>query len=308
MPDSRTSRFQLIFPPLISLAAGSLLLFSAGAKARQIAINPAAFLGGEWLKTAELLWLPFEAALGLWLLTNLRGRSARWVAASVFFIFSLATAYKWHSQETSCGCFGELAVRPSSMLVLDICMMISLVVAAQLSLQCGPTARRWALTALALAYGVATAATGFGLGNAHVTISKDGVLVQQVLVPGDWVGHEMPLLDHIDVGDELRRGEWILLLYRHDCPQCQQVLATIADRHPPDACRVCAVQVPPYGPESQHGVLSGRSLLRGRLNDKRNWFVPTPVLISLSDGMVKQVNIQDGAVDAAKRGFGKAPD
>lgn len=301
MLESRASRWRFVFPPLVSIGAGVLLLFAAGAKARQIAANPAAYGAADLLKTVELAWLPLEATIGLWLLTNWRGRLARRIGTLVFLLFTLISGYKWHSQAASCGCFGEIDVPPSAMVVLDSCMTVLLFVAARLSLRPQPASRRWFATAMALTCGTAVAAGGFWMGSVKVTFGKNGVVnVQQVSLPAEWIGHELPLLGDIDLGQELRSGDWLVLLYRRDCPQCQQVLAAINNQRPSEAWKTCAVEVPPYGPESPPGI----RVRQGRLSEKSEWFVPTPVLVWLSDGgVVKQVKVQDDAANIAKRGF-----
>lgn len=35
-----------------------------------------------------------------------------------------------------------------------------------------------------------------------------------------WVGQKLPILEHIDIGEKLEKGNWLILLYHHDCPDC----------------------------------------------------------------------------------------
>jgi len=47
----------------------------------------------------------------------------------------------------------------------------------------------------------------------------------EVLEPETWVGKKLPILQHIDIGEKLSRGNWLILLYHHDCPDCAKAIA-----------------------------------------------------------------------------------
>lgn len=92
-------------------------------------------------------------------------------------------------------------------------------------------------------------------GFAPATLTASGELVGEspivVLEPDKWFGKRPPLLDHIDVGRELAEGEWIVVLYRHDCPKCQELIPEYqriarSSLRPPDSRRVALIQMPPY--------------------------------------------------------------
>ncbi len=49
----------------------------------------------------------------------------------------------------------------------------------------------------------------------------------EVLEPGEWAGKELPILEHIDIGDRLKAGNWLVLLYHYDCPGCAEAIPNV---------------------------------------------------------------------------------
>ncbi|KPL25101.1 MAG: hypothetical protein AMJ75_01985 [Phycisphaerae bacterium SM1_79] len=41
-----------------------------------------------------------------------------------------------------------------------------------------------------------------------------------MLEPETWVGEKLPILEYIDIADQVEKGSWLLLFFRHDCPDC----------------------------------------------------------------------------------------
>lgn len=44
------------------------------------------------------------------------------------------------------------------------------------------------------------------------------------LEPKSWDGHRLPILESIDIRQDLELGEWTVVLLRESCPHCQEVL------------------------------------------------------------------------------------
>ena len=44
----------------------------------------------------------------------------------------------------------------------------------------------------------------------------------EVLEPETWIGKELPILEYIDIADQLKKGTWLILFYHHDCPDCRK--------------------------------------------------------------------------------------
>ncbi|VTR92480.1 Marine sediment metagenome DNA, contig: S03H2_S13311 (Fragment) OS=marine sediment metagenome GN=S03H2_47275 PE=4 SV=1 [Gemmata massiliana] len=104
-----------------------------------------------------------------------------------------------------------------------------------------------------------------------------------------WVGNRLPILDYIDIGDELAWGEWTIILYRHDCTKCQTELGRYQEGARTNADqRIAFVEIPPYGPRPP-GSDSPDPLRRwGSLKNVKNWFVTTPAIVNVKDGVVKE--------------------
>jgi len=65
----------------------------------------------------------FELALALWLLSGLHARSARYASIAVFFGFLQFVLHSALTGERNCHCFGETAVHPWIMVILDIALL-----------------------------------------------------------------------------------------------------------------------------------------------------------------------------------------
>ena len=121
----------------------------------------------------------------------------------------------------------------------------------------------------------------------------------EVLEPSQWIGSTLPILEQIDIADQLRRGRWLVLLYHHDCPDCQALFPRYrrlaADlKENGSLLRVALIEISPYGDEQ---LLAGALCATGRLSDAKRWLVRTPVALGLVEGRVVRV-FGDGRVDA----------
>jgi hypothetical protein len=107
-----------------------------------------------------------------------------------------------------------------------------------------------------------------------------------------WRGEKLPIVSEVDINDQLAAGEWTLLLYHHDCPQCQGAVpryVKLAEQlaQAGSESRVALVETPPYVP-GERGVELPATCVAGKLSDSREWFAP--VKISVKDGRV--INIR----------------
>jgi hypothetical protein len=110
----------------------------------------------------------------------------------------------------------------------------------------------------------------------------------EVLEPETWVGKELPILDYIDIGEKLKKGNWLVLFYHYDCPDCIEAIQKYKKIfHEIDINNVAlgfaTIEVPPYGSSIE------TNCTYGRLADMKEWFVTTPAVVLLTDGQVKQI-------------------
>jgi hypothetical protein len=108
--------------------------------------------------------------------------------------------------------------------------------------------------------------------------------------PNKWIGKRLPVLDHIDVGKQLSRGEWIVMFYHAKCGQCMGVLPqflTLAIPSPgrKSTPRVAIVELPPFENDRRE-LDTDQSWVHGRLDSRRHWKGLTARFIRLSNGNV----------------------
>ncbi len=112
----------------------------------------------------------------------------------------------------------------------------------------------------------------------------------EVLEPETWVGRELPILEHIDIGDQLKEGNWLVVLYHHDCPACTEAIPQIEQMAQElegneDFLRFALVEVPPYGGKA---IVNRSNIQIGKLEDSKEWFVTTPVVMIINNRVVLQ--------------------
>ncbi|MEX2119601.1 MAG: MauE/DoxX family redox-associated membrane protein [Pirellulales bacterium] len=275
--------------------AGSVLLAAAGLKADQVA-TVALVAGWSGSHLFLIAQIAFELLLGLWLLSGAYPRQARGAAIFCFVAFAGFSLAKGLAGRTSCGCFGNLEVSPWWSLSLNVALVAALMRchAERPSTWDFSPRRRLLLMSVAACISIGVPAAMAMSRNPPATLTEDGQIVGYggfvVLEPEKWLGRRFPLLPWIDVGPHLGEGEWLVLLYHHDCGKCQELLpryykagTTGSKRNGPG---VALIEIPPYAapaPGDFHAVLPGRLL------DKAQWIVRTPVEVRLSAGFVASV-------------------
>jgi len=289
---------------------GMLLLTAGGLKLHQLAAEPVA--AGGLFATREWLIAEAEAEIvfGLWMLGGLLPRLTWTVALGCFSVFCGVAVYKGLTGAASCGCFGKLSINPWYTLVLDVAAVAALAL-------CRPALRtptpirqwRWRLAgvvALGLLIGIPAGVVAALYEPARLgddgRIEGDDQFV--VLEPEAWPGKRMGLLRHIDTGEQLAKGRWTVVLYRHDCPHCRKEIGRFErtcrkTANTPGRAGMAMIELPPYAHPGKSLLASDTPCLRGKVSDKRKWFVETPVALSLADGVVKALIKDDDDLNAA---------
>lgn len=288
---------------------GVLLLAAAGLKFADAGFGSAGvyelYASPFWLRAV----LVAETLVGVWLLVGLAPR-ALWFFTLVFFsVLACLSLYMGINGQQSCGCFGtKLPVHPWYTAVLDSGAVAALLfwqpIADHNAGQCARF-RGTAKTIVGAVFllgivGVATAAY------AHLAgyLAPDGVLFGDdqvvMLQPEKWVGKSLPLMAYIETAgvpaEDLRTGEWLLLLVHSDCSKCREVLPRfeqlakdrVAHGFP---ARVVVIDLPPYDASKPFPATPLKTFCqRGSLTPQREWFAKTSALIKMVDGMVIEVD------------------
>ncbi|MGE5610769.1 MAG: MauE/DoxX family redox-associated membrane protein [Bacillota bacterium] len=301
---------------LMRCLVAAILLFAAVQKWRELAAMPPS----QWYAVGRvpllLTQIGGEALLAIWLASGLRPRLAWVVTALAFTGFLIISLWKTARGEVSCGCFGRLVVHPGYTAGLDAAIlagwygvrrhawrqqghgMSAYWIAGMLSLVVGGT-----LTAVWLNRPVFA-----NLSNAAQLPAAGDVVYFDA---SDWVGKPMPLRVHIDIGDRLSRGRWILVLHNSQCRRCRQVVpeyrqlaAQWTGRS--NAPGIALVDVVPDASQADSEAPGRTSVLLGHITSSQKWFIITPAVLALENGTVLAVNSEESAAQWAASVF-KAP-
>lgn len=274
MEHKKPSRLALDF-------AACVLFVAAALKGYSLLVYPTPsgnLLESRWF---QVLLAGSEILIAGWLLSTIRVRLATNVAVGLFAAFALFSLGKWWQGAESCGCFGVWTVHPQWTFLLDTAALMGLVALKTVLDDSEPVAwRQWlfrgAIVAATLFFGFALKPVGTTLGTGGLVVQKGELIL---LEPETWVGKACPILEFIDCSQDLRSGEVLVVLVRHDCHTCEERIPGyqgLADR---GEKRVALIEVPPYGP-TMDGIVSGK------LREDADWFVQTPAEILLQDGIV----------------------
>ena len=113
----------------------------------------------------------------------------------------------------------------------------------------------------------------------------------EVLEPWTWIGKELPIFDHIDIASRLKGGNWLVVLYHHDCPDCRIIIPkykqmAIDIQDSGDYLHIALIEVPPYRADPPRQDVPWIS---GKMDDSKKWFVLTPVPMLIVNGRIQKV-------------------
>jgi hypothetical protein len=286
---------------LVRCVLGLVLLAAAALKAHQLATGPVAetdLLHSRWFLMIEV---EFELLFGLWLLAGPYPRLT-WIAALLLFTaFIGVSLYQIVSGEASCGCFGKVPVNPWYTFAFDVAAVLALLVwrppRRSTPSDSGGRFAKLRAAAVVVVWLIAAIPTAIAMGSyTPTTVDPSGDILGEdslvVLEPETWVGKPFPLSKHIDVGEHLVEGRWIVLLYHLDCPGCRQAMPRYVElsqelAQRPDCPKVAVIELP--GHSSEPSEYQAASCLMGHLSRDREWFATTPVELRLDEGIVTQV-------------------
>jgi hypothetical protein len=300
---------------VVRIVLATVLLLAGGLKAHQLATEPVIGTGAldsRWLLMATV---EFELFFGIWLLSGILPKLTWAAALGLFALFTCVSFYKAISGHATCGCFGRVPVNPWYTTTLDVSIVFSLlrwrpkgqeslfsVNLRHLPQRAAGVLATWLMVGLPAA---------FAMGSySDTTLSDAGDLIGNgtivVLEPEKWIGKRFPLLDYIDIGDKLREGEWLVLLYHPDCPDCQRAIKELSHETPVGAkqMRVALIEVPPYDNTKSYVGLLGVGFVLARLSNEREWFVTTPTTLQLNGGEVVTSNVDTDHTEPAVKLFG----
>jgi len=305
---------------VVRTAVALLLLVAAGLKAYQLSTAPilrTGLLASRWFLIGVV---EFELFFGLWLASglayvrHLRGTSRdglTWLAAVVCFsLFAGVSFYEALCGYATCGCFGKVTINPWHTTALDVLVVLCLFYwRPNAEIDCLGVDRRRLSIRLFCVLGLSLVLGGpaaYAMGsNTRTTLSDAGSVFGDgrtvVLEPEKWVGKRFPLLAYIDIGERLKKGSWLIVLYHSDCPVCAQLIENLPREvaRKNDDRRVALIELPPYGQTADEGALSEAGVVVGRLTNALDWFVTTPAQAHLENGRVIKATVGMNIIDHA---------
>jgi len=203
---------------------------------------------------------------------------------------------------TSCGCFGAVQVSPWVTLVTDAFFLVSLVflgrgVAALRMPRALPTWQvvvvgLWTVVSVALAFGATGSGTAAEDNGGQPAVASSTGPAEGYYLPdySSWLGQRFLDLDIAGwiqgLPDDLEVGQQYVLFYRVDCEHCHELMELyFADEL---MLPTTAVAVPEKAGFPTVGVqpfVCGACRL-AELPAGVDWFMQTPVLVRLTDGLV----------------------
>jgi hypothetical protein len=113
-----------------------------------------------------------------------------------------------------------------------------------------------------------------------------------LLKPHDWLNEKFPLLQFVDVPVELGKGDWDVFLYRTYCTDCRKQFEERRDRKNPDALEggIAFLETGGYTQNELRRTFDDGTGHWGCLKPVHHWFIETPVMFKLRDGVAVEVD------------------
>lgn len=229
-----------------------------------------------------MIWhVPAEIGLGVWLMSGLFKKAGWLVGLLTFVIFLGVTGYKGVNGYGDCGCFGLVKLNPwITFWAVDVPLVVGLLIFRVKGEKLLPPpwprkAHFWSVFIVAVI--VMCGVTGY-------LLASEPVLPEEL----PEAGVRWEKLDHIEVGDILEEGMWVVLLFHEDCPNCAEAIPMYEGSAAEYAGSVgfAYVEIPPYGDLEESIVPEDTNALVGRLDDSQEWLIQTPRVLLLVDGVV----------------------
>jgi|GEM_PF-645663 len=218
----------------------------------------------------------YEILLGLWLVSGVGVRWSLKAAALTFLVFAGATVWMVARGVKDCGCFGALSLPPQITYWIDVAALAAATWAILREHR-----RGWVFpTAILCLAGLA-----FAVGLKMVPSQTPAQAIE--------LGISWPPPQAVQLGEDLSKGRWVVLIYDSSCHRCESLAASYAqDASEWDTsgkeCKLALLDV--NHAEYPETALSYGNIARGRLL-QADWYESSPVILLLDQGRI--LKIQD---------------
>ncbi len=286
------------FVNLLNVPPGLTLIAAAILKGYQLVVSPVAF--GEFWSPAwvGISVLAAEFLIGsLLLLPVVFGKWTKYIGLTVFGLFFVYTLWAKLLGETSCGCLGLVEIPLPVMSLIDLGMLVSLSawIIPQSTLNYSSPKKRVIATSLMLISGFAVVSLVLYESSIDVkyvqapAMHEDDFVADSDFVfikPDDWLGKRFPLARYVNC-DEVFSGKWSIVFYNEGCSKCKVLFDKIFAHEGKQ--RFLLVKVVSTSPNT----MSDTEYIKWRsLPSTNEWFVESPKVVDVSEGVVLAVKSQ----------------
>ena len=206
---------------------------------------------------------------------------------------------------SSCGCFGAIAVNPWITLVMDVTFFLGLLflgrgeprlaLTPSLSTPKALTAGVWSILSVVLSFGLGSSAppavadaSDSSSGNETAALPADGYYMPSY---DEWIGRpfqELEIASWISgLPEDLNVGQQFVIFYRKDCEHCHELMAVYFVGELPGPTTAVAVPERTGFPTENVQPFECDQCARAELPMGVDWFIQTPALVRLVDGVVE---------------------
>jgi thiol-disulfide isomerase/thioredoxin len=290
------SSFMKIANRVVTAVTGFILIIAAILKIHQLLTEPIISKGFWESWEFFLIQIPLELGLGIWLVCGLFRKAAWLLAVLAFGLFIVVTLQKGLTGAESCGCFGRVKVNPwITLSAIDIPLFLGLVIFRPKGFKLlpppWPSAKHF--------FGVAIPTfIAFSIIIPVLVLKKpaDVTDTYERVKPAEWISQdqnhkEWSMLKYIDIADSLRKNLVIVVLYSTECDTCHKAIPLYDQMGRDmaaneDAIRFAFIEIPPYTKVADDIVPVDTPCLRGKLDSSKKWYILTPLVVLLQDGIV----------------------
>jgi hypothetical protein len=228
-----------------------------------------------------------ELLLGLWMVVGGVSRLRHAIAIIWFCLLAIVATIESIHAIPSCGCFGSVRILPALTATFDVSAVVALWLTRSVGTRqtCSSGRIRLSIGILLAVSASAALWIAFYFGR-PAAVPGDHLVI---LDPGSWLNQEFPLFDEINGSAPLQSGQWRMIFYHYDCPDCVDAIDLYRAKPANGGVRTAFVAVPPLPPPGADPVPDAPGYLHLQLSPDHEWFVTTPLVIVLKDGIVRRI-------------------
>jgi len=229
---------------------------------------------------------------------------ARWIGVAMLTAFVPVLIGDLLLGASSCGCFGAIKVSPWVTLVTDVTFLFGLLLLGRSEPRLAMTrdlptskvliAGVWSLLSVVLAFGLPAPAPAANGGSAiersvgGPALPADGYYMPQYQ---DWIGRPFEELDVAawtsNLPDDIGFGLQYVIFYRKDCEHCHELMELHFSGSLEQPTTAIAVPEKNGFPTENLQPFDCTECRLAELPSGVDWFLQTPVLVRLADGVVE---------------------